>query len=417
MQLHTAKLCRANEINMKESGCNSWSKINEGQSNYFASNALSDSRLSLRLTMSKIWYTIYLSLFIFSCASAQSTSNQLEISGLYGISSFTAEKYKLPGHLVGGEAVYHFNMANNKADYVRLLNISSIDVVGSYRNLHSITITNDPGSKKGALGEVYALMGRLEIPFIKAGATQFIFTPGFGFAYSTQTYFTNGNPLVGSHINLAAQAGVKVKTPVSASTSIQAGIDIFHYSNGAYRVPNNGINTVEASVGIVQDINTSATITGEHASDQYYKHSFEFGADIGRRGVYKSKQGFYKSGFSAAYNYRVNPVFSLKGGADAVYYYTVFDPNNYEVTYQYNGTSYDRWRVGLSLGGDLWLGRFAVMANYGYYLHYKSTKPIHTYWTPGLKYYFLPWAAIQAKAYIHGSDCDYVGGGIMLRVH
>ena len=366
--------------------------------------------------MIKKFYLLYMLFFIFSDAFAQN-NNALELSGLYGLSSFTAEKYSLPGHIAGAEAVYHFSTANNKADYVRLLNISSIDVVGGYRSFHSITITNDPGSKKGALGGVYTLMGRLEIPFIKAGATQVIFTPGFGFAYATQTYFTNGNPLVGSHLNLGAQAGVKIRTPISNSTAIQAGIDIFHYSNGAVKVPNNGINTVEASLGIVQDVSTPKPAEGAKKPEEYFKHSFEFGLDIGRRGVYKSTQGFYKSGLYAGYNYRLSPIFSLKAGADAVYYYTVFDPNNYAVTYQYSGTSYDRWRVGLSLGADLWLGRLAVMANYGYYLHYRSTKPTKTYWTPGLKYFVLPWMALQAKAYIHGSDCDYLGGGLIFQVH
>jgi hypothetical protein len=365
--------------------------------------------------MNKKLHLFYILLFAFKFSTAQ--NNKIELSGLYGISSFTAEKYSLPGHTVGGEVSYHFSTANNKADYVRLLNISSIDVVGSYRSFKPISITNSPTSKKGDLGGVYSLMGRLEIPFITAGSTRFIFEPGFGFAYSTETYFTNGNPLVGSHLNLAARASVKIRTAITNSTALQAGIGIFHYSNGAYRVPNNGINTVEASFGLVQDIKVPGPNIARDTTEQYYKHSFEFGADIGYRGVYKSTKGFNKSGFYAGYNYRVNPVFSLKAGADAVYYYTVYDPKQPELTFQYSGTSYDRWRVGLSLGADLWLGRLAVMANYGYYLHYHSTKPIHTYWTPGLKYYMLPWLAVQAKAYIHGSDCDYVGGGLIFRVH
>jgi hypothetical protein len=367
--------------------------------------------------MIKKLYLLYILSFVVSGALAQ--NNAVEVSGLYGISTFTSHQYSLPGHLAGAEAAFHFNTENSKADYIRLLHISSIDVVGAYRSLHDITITDNgkPASEKGALGGVYTVMGRLEIPFIKFGGTRVIFTPGFGVAYTTQTYFTNRNPLVASNFNLAAQAGLKVRTAVSNSTAIQAGIDIFHYSNGAFRVPNNGINNVEASLGIVQDIATPQPKEGVYKPEEYYKHSFEFGFDIGRRGVYKSKQGFYKSGLYAGYNYRVSPIFSLKGAADAVYYYTVYDPNNFAVTYQYSGTSYDRWRVGLSLGADLWLGRLAIMANYGYYLHYRSTKPTKTYWTPGVKYFVLPWAAVQAKAYIHGSDCDYIGAGLLFRVH
>lgn len=64
------------------------------------------------------------------------------------------------------------------------------------------------------------------------------------------------------------------------------------------------------------------------------------------------------------------------------------------------------------------MDRLAVMAKYGYYLHYNhfspSGKDIKTYWTAGLKYYVLSWAAVQAKVYIHKTEADYLGFGIML---
>ncbi|MOA58038.1 hypothetical protein D3C78_1823460 [compost metagenome] len=60
------------------------------------------------------------------------------------------------------------------------------------------------------------------------------------------------------------------------------------------------------------------------------------------------------------------------------------------------------------------MGRLAMMAKYGYYLHYNSLKDIKTYWTAGLKYNVVDWAAIQAKIYIHQTEADFVGFGFLI---
>jgi hypothetical protein len=360
-------------------------------------------------------------LFSFTGLMAQS-NNKLELNGLYGLSTFTAEFYKTPGHLAGAEAAYHFDMGNNKAPYIRLLNVQAIDVVAGIRSFNNVNVIDSNNVVTQPIGRVYSVLGRLEFPIIKAGGTRVVFAPALGFAYATGTYFSNGNPLIGSHINLATQAGLFITTPLSQTITLKGGIDIFHYSNGAVRVPNNGVNTVETSLGLIKTLNTPGPQTSSKAFSTFYKHSFEIGFDVGRRGVQKAEGGLYKTGFSAAYNYRLSQVLSLKAGGDAVYYFTLYHPDNdpktnLEPTYQYHGTSFDRWRYGLSIGADLWLGRLAIMANYGYYLHYKSTTEINKYWTPGVKYYILPWMALQVKAYIHNSDCDYLGGGLIFRAH
>ena len=244
-----------------------------------------------------------------------------------------------------------------------------------------------------------------------------IFTPGLGIVYSTESYFENKNPLVGSHLNIALQAGAKVFFAITPSTGIQAGIDLFHYSNGGVRVPNNGINSLNISLGIVQNINKTSVKIAEQPFQNDYKNSFEFGGIAGMRGAFQSKNELYRATIYAGYAYRLNPVLSLKGGLDAGYYFTVYNPKNNLATFEGYGTSYDRWSVGASLGADLWLGRLAVMGSYGYYLYFNSYYHNKTYWTPGLKYNVLPWMVIQVKSYIHNHQADFLGVGLLFAVH
>ncbi|HEY0770603.1 MAG TPA: hypothetical protein VGD31_09745, partial [Sphingobacteriaceae bacterium] len=82
---------------------------------------------------------------------------------------------------------------------------------------------------------------------------------------------------------------------------------------------------------------------------------------------------------------------------------------------QYFATSFDPWRYGMSIGADIWLGKVAVMTNYGYYLKFNSQYNIKTYWNAGMKYYFNSWLGIQGKGYVHKVQADYLGLGLMFR--
>ena len=354
---------------------------------------------------------------LYDTAVAQNSNDRIEISASNGIKIFTAEKNILKGNFYGVEAAYHFNMAKNQAPYIKMLNIKDIDIVANYRNMEQVTLNNDPASK-GLLGSVYGVAGRLEIGLVKAGPVQLLLTPSLGFVYSTETFFTNQNPIVGSHFNLSSQIGLKVLTAVSSSTAIQAGMDIYHYSNGALRLPNNGVNAYNVTLGVVQNLRYERSASSpDSVYTNFKKHSVDLGVDVGARGVFKQDKHFYRTGLYANYSYRLNQAFSLKLGTDAVYYDQVLDLNRFDETFQYYGASYDKWRVGVSAGTDIWLGRFVIMANFGRYLHYNSYYPTKYYWTAGMKYYVLPWLAIQGKGYVHNTEADYIGAGLAVKIN
>jgi hypothetical protein len=353
-----------------------------------------------------------LTLLFAGFANAQENySNSIEFSPQLSLAAFTAN-HKLTGTAYGGELLYHINTLGNPTDWMRTMRLKSIDVVFNYKNMSRIKLVENP--KEGTFGDSYALLAALNIPVIKLNQTELLFSPGFGLGYVEETFFTNGNPLIGSHINFASRVGLKIATPVTHSTKIAAGIDVLHYSNAAFRVPNNGMNTANATLTITQMLGKSDHPDSSGSSNfQHKTHSFDIGINMGRRGVYQSKESFFRTGLYAGYNYRLNSIIALSSGVDAVYYHSVFNPNDFDRTYQSFATSYDHWRVGVALGPDLWMGRLALMAKYGYYLHYNSYRDNHTYWTAGMKYSVLNWAAVQAKIYIHKTEADFVGFGFI----
>ncbi|WP_316816266.1 acyloxyacyl hydrolase [Pedobacter nyackensis] len=365
-----------------------------------------------------IYFLAFLLSFLISNLNAQenkTAQNSIEFIPQTSLGVFTAQN-KLAKTAYGGELIYHINTTVNPRPWMKALNVKSFDVVFNYKNMGDIVMVSDP--RPNRFGDSYALLGALNFSLLKVKGTELLVTPGLGLGYLGETWFTNQNVLIGSHLNFSSRIALKVTTQIAPSTKLSAGVDILHFSNAGTRVPNNGMNVSSVGLGVVQSLNAKRVIERDTSSwrkpIEYKKHSVDFGVNIGRRGVYRSTDGLYKTGLYAGYNYRLNTVFGLGAGVDAVYYHTIYDPLRNGATYQSNASSFDRWRVGTALGPDLWMGRLALMAKYGYYLHYNSLKDIKTYWTAGLKYNALDWAAIQAKIYVHKTEADFVGFGFLI---
>ncbi|SHF73325.1 Lipid A 3-O-deacylase (PagL) [Pedobacter caeni] len=343
--------------------------------------------------------------------------NSFEFSPQVSLALFTAEN-KLRGNVFGGEFTYHINKNVNPRPWMRMLNLNSIDLVFNYKNMGDVMLVSDPRS--GLFGNTYALLAALNFTLLKNRYGELWAAPGLGIGYLGQTYFTNQNQLIGSHLNFASRMALKVATKISPSMKLSAGVDMLHFSNGAIRTPNHGINVSSVSLGLLKSLHSSGQAKPDSlewkGGEEYAKHKFDFGVNIGRRGIFRSKEGLYKTGLYAGYNYRLNELLGLSSGLDAVYYHSIYEYN--DQTYESLATSLDRWRVGLAVGPDIWMDRLAIMTKYGYYLHYNHFSPsgnnVKTYWTAGLKYYVLNWAAVQSKVYIHKTEADYLGFGIML---
>lgn len=363
----------------------------------------------------KVWQNypvkIILIFFIFFSTTCHcSAQNSLEVTSLFGKKVFADGTIPLEGNSYGFEVAYNIFQKKRPVEWVENLHIRDISIVAGYRDMRNVYIS-DSITSRGFLGTVYMLSSRLNINIFNINKTEVLFIAGAGILYSSSSFFKDKNPIVGSNVNFSPYAGIKIKRPLSKLTSLTAGIDIFHYSNIGFKIPNKGVNSINLSFGIVKDLKYKAIKYGETDS---IKSFIDLGGDVGNRGAYQSNSQNWKNGLSVAYNYKFNSVFSLKTGLDGVYYYKTFD--NTSETFQNLATSYSPWRVGVSLGTDLWLGNFVIMGSYGYYLKFDSYSPVKNYSTAGFKYYFNAWIGAQYKMYFHKTQADYLGLGLVFRV-
>lgn len=135
-------------------------------------------------------------------------------------------------------------MTGNRTALVQLLHVLDIGFTFSFFNLKNISLDGEPGSR-GFLGSSsLGVISNVDRAFFETGKVTLLLSPGFGFLYTTQTYYTTYNPIVGSHNNLAVQAGLKAETPISKIIKIRAGLFFFNYSNAAFKLSNDGIDSI-----------------------------------------------------------------------------------------------------------------------------------------------------------------------------
>lgn len=352
----------------------------------------------------------------FSVKAQETNQNSIEFSPQISL-DFFPDKFNISGNVYGGEIIFHQKTNKNSQEWQQKLHLNSLDYIFNFNNFKYVKKNTEPNKFSNS----YAVLAALNFTILKYKSLQVNFSPAAGIGYTEKTYYVTGNELIGSPFNIYFRAALKAEVPLSSNTKIVTGINVLHLSNAALRVPNHGVNFSSLSLGLAKKISSRQTqnkdsLQAESEDVIANKHRLELAFNVGRRGIYQSKHGLYKTAVYGGYNYKINKVIGLGTGIDAVYYHTIYDPNNNNHTYQSKASSYKRWRIGTAIGPDLWLGNLAVSVKYGYYLYFDSLSDVSTYWTPGFSYKLTNWFALQTKGYIHKTEADYAGIGFMFQL-
>ena len=345
-------------------------------------------------------------------------NHSISIQPAYGSHILKNENGIFHDYIYGVDISYLKDISNNSDLWIKKTNAKAYGLSVVMRNLNNLK--GPEGTSNNSFGQAYGITGIAQFEVIKVGPIRVNFSPAVGLSYVTKSYFSNPkNRFIGSNINMTIKADLGVEIPVKSNLSLSGGINTLHYSNGGFNIPNGGLNTGGLYAGLTFK-NFTDTTSKKSAFISLQKNSFDFEIGIGRRGVYESHKGIFRSGVYAGYNCRLNDVFTLKSGIDAVYTGTVYDPSNRLATFQYYGSSFDSWRTGISLGTDLNMGRVAVNLKAGKYVHfarlYKTTKNINWYWTFGPTYYITPRIGVQFKTYMHLAQADFQNWGLVVKI-
>ncbi len=102
------------------------------------------------------------------------------------------------------------------------------------------------------LGNVYAIMPQISFTIRKNRKIPVKLTLGWGYGYWTKKHDPLTNPdnlAIGTHITNMADFSVMIPIHLSANLQMNIGTSTTHFSNGHYRMPNNGINILSLIIG------------------------------------------------------------------------------------------------------------------------------------------------------------------------
>lgn len=350
-------------------------------------------------------------------AQLDGRKHALTVKASYGI-DINAEKNPLAqNYLYGLQVNYSKNIASSNQQWARFINAKNVSFGLTWHNLNDMREVVDGISYPG--GQAIGALTELDIQLLRLGKARLLFTPGVGLAYITKTVFTQpATSTTGSHINMAVTGELGIEIPMGQHTSFLAAARMQHYSNGAIKVPNGGWNAVLGSLGVKTALGRAdSKPSGSVTYRPLERNNVEVWLGTGFRAKYRDKrEKFYRTGAYAGYNIFFNNALSFKAGSHLVYYHTVFDPERFDETFQYYGSSYDRVRWGIAAGADFSMNRFVVNAMYGKYLHYRNYHNVQWYWIYGLRYYLTPNIGIQSTLYLHGAQADYMNAGLVFNM-
>ena len=196
-----------------------------------------------------------------------------------------------------------------------------------------------------------------------------------GVAYSNTIYNDNINPLnlfVSSPVNISFETNFLLHYRLTKQIGLFLGPQLSHFSNGASKFPNIGINVPSIKLGLSysygDEKERSVGSKLEFEKAQY--NLLRFAVSLNSAGIDSNDPNLaYLFSYERVWN--VHPRISLVGSTDLIFSNTVRKI--------LKDTDANRTRIGIAVGAQLEWGRFAFTMQYGLYVYrpeqnvYKST--------------------------------------------
>ena len=155
---------------------------------------------------------------------------------------------------------------------------------------YGIGIHNIVFSNADEIGYPAALYFFFGAPFSRRAKSSFDYEFSFGLSHNWKPYDEVNNPFnvaIGSYRNAYIDAKIKYVRYLSKRISLDAGVRVTHFSNGAMKFPNAGINLFAPFVGLRYNVIAREPTPREHLRTQQIEPKEEFNIILasGKRSV------------------------------------------------------------------------------------------------------------------------------------
>ncbi len=312
-------------------------------------------------------------LFLFVCltlnAQTNSNSSFLSFEYFYGYIIVHAPEIQPIAQSNPTGFIVSWNKKKlGESQFENAYNFPDYGFSASYHNFHS-----------DVLGEIYSAYAHYNFYLLNRNSkNQLKLTTAFGLGYSNSPFDKETNSknwAIGS--KFVASVYLKLlyqREYILDRFGVNAGISLIHYSNGSFNVPNLGINTVAATLGVNYNFDEPTTAPEKVKTTTQDKYPIKLNA-VFRTGFNESKVNgsglfpFYTVTFFADKKLSYKSTISL--GADLFFPTFMKDYIEWENIQSGNPNETADWkRAGVFVGYELNLEHFSVITNIGYHVYY-----------------------------------------------
>lgn len=241
--------------------------------------------------------------------------------------------------------------------------------------------------------------------------------PAGGITYMEKRFSVpdnSSNVVISTRITVALGLELQYRRRIHKNLYINTGLSWLHASNGAIKLPNQGINIPSVHVGLeyVSDY-TPDRPTGLPESEKEFEkwttHIVPSSGIVRRYPV--EGPAFFFFAFSGYESYRLNYKSSLTAGID--YWYTPY----LDYLLQPDEVNFGNLsRIAVHLGHELRIGNAGFLTQLGIYIHDPIGFYKGYYQRFALKYYFLKNVYIQGALKTHLGSAEFIEWGLGVRL-
>ncbi len=261
------------------------------------------------------------------------------------------------------------------------------------------------------LGTYWGSYGFIEFPFVHAPHYRFLGKLGAGMGFGTKVFDQETNPkntAMSTHLNALLCVGIRNEWTFDRN-QISLGLDMTHFSNGASKVPNLGVNLPYLSLGYGRVLQHAF----KDSVTQPYKNQFEkwlFSLNF----IGSMKEIFPTNGkkypvlaLSASARYFARPKVGFEGAFDIISKQAII---GYKP--EIEKSQWDLLQMGVFAGYLVPLDQFHFVIGMGLYLKDKYRPEDFVYHRIGIRYSFTNGLNTQVVLKSHWARADYIEWGL-----
>jgi len=265
------------------------------------------------------------------------------------------------------------------------------------------------------LGNVHALLPWVRFPLVKGGSYRFSLRAALGAGYLNKPFDRKDNfknLSIGSHVNPGIQFHFESRIKVSDKLFINGGFSFTHFSNGAIKSPNYGINLPMLTAGLLYFPNPRTTVR-QLADMKLVDKQWEARISV-QNGIKQIEPllgpQYYVIAFSGDFVKPVTLKSRLGFGADL--FFDTSDQANLEQDGDTLSNVLEVVKPGIKGIYELDLGRLRMNFEIGVYVYGRDQGDGFLYDKLGLKYFVTKSAFMSFTLKSHYARADFIAVGL-----